>query len=219
MESRDYREVFPLVMGVQEDLKDLGEKLSKLKEDPEQFRFALAGAILVVGMLLVKMPLSSRIEAKKIELAAAEELADRAERVMKLRKSASLFEDRLSQPSQPSDWQKYLYEVVEKSGVAMPRQDKSASVGIYDFQQVTFPIDVSGTYAQIWTFIDTIERGSRLMRFENLQLTLGEDGTLTLKCELIGISRNARGGGMGEGSGSMEGEGPPPDWSEEEDIA
>lgn len=206
-------------MGVQEDLKELGVKISKLKEDPEQFRFALAGAILVVGMLLVKMPLSSRIEAKKIELAAAEQLADRAERVMTLRKAASLFEDRLSQPSEPSDWQKYLYDVVEESGVAMPRQDKSSAAGLYDFQQVTFPIDVSGTYAQIWTFIDTIERGSRLMRFENLQLTLGDDGTLILKCELIGVSRSALDDGTSDGDGEAGGEGSSSDWFEEEDIA
>lgn len=205
-------------MGVQQDFKDLGDKLSKLKEDPEQFRFALAGAVLVVGMLLVKMPLASRIEGKKMDLAAAEKLADRAERVMQLRSAASLFEARLNQPSDPSDWQKYLYDVVESSGVSMPRQDKSAAMGIYDFQQVTFPIDVSGTYAQIWTFIDTIERGSRLMRFENLQITLGDNGRLTMKCELIGISRNSLGPGMENGEG-MSDEGPPAGWSEEEDIA
>jgi len=100
----------------------------------------------------------------------------------------------------------------------MPRQDQSAAIGIYDFLQVRFPIDVSGTYAQIWTFIDTIERGSRLMRFENLQLTLGNDGMLTLKCELIGISRNGMGGPGHKGGEGKGGEGPPPDW-EDEDIA
>lgn len=213
-------------MGIQQDIKDLSDKFSKLKEDPEQFRFALAGAILVVGMLLVKMPLSSRIEGKRIDLAAAEKLAERAERVMELRSAAALFEDRLNQPSEPSDWQKYLYNVVETSGVSMPRQDKSAAMGIYDFQQVTFPLDVSGSYAQIWAFIDAIERGSRLMRFENLQLTLGDDGKLTLKCELIGISREFVGDPSGEGESEgggdgemMDGEGPPSDWYEEEDIA
>ncbi|MFK5957212.1 MAG: hypothetical protein QM477_12285, partial [Planctomycetota bacterium] len=142
--------------------------------------------------------------------------AERAERVMQLRAAAQLFEDRLDYPSGPSEWQKYLYEMVEKSSVSMPRQEKATDLGIYDFKQVRFPVEVSGTYAQIWTFVDLIERGPRIMRFEKLQLNLGDDGTLTLKCDLLGISRTNLGG---EADASMENKDSSTDWSEEEDIA
>lgn len=211
-------------MGLKEDFKDLGDKLKRLQGDPEKFRFALALAILGFGMVAIKMPLSARIQAKKVELAAAEELADRADRVMQLRKAAALIEDRMNQPSEPSDWQQYLYEIIAETGVAVPQQDKSDPKSVYDFQQIIIPLHLTGTYSQIWNFIDTVERGPRLMRFENINLTLSE-GVLTLRCDLYGIARTVQeemmmdGDSMdGGGNGSGAGESPPPRDPEEDYV-
>lgn len=210
-------------MGLKEDFKDLGDKLKKLQGDPEKFRFALAIAILGLGMVAIKMPLSARIQGKKMELIAAEELAERADRVMQLRKAAGLIEDRLNQPSDPSDWQQYLYTIIEETGVSVPQQEKSDPKTIYDFEQIIIPLHVTGNYSQIWKFIDTVERGERLMRFENINLTLSE-GILTLRCELYGIARPAQeemmmdGDSMESDGGGDGGEAPPPRDPEEDYV-
>lgn len=209
-------------MGVQEDIKALGGKLTKMQEDPEKFRFSLAIALLVFGMLAVKMPLAARIQGKRLDLAQAEQLAERAERVMQLRSGAALFEPRLHHSSEPSDWQEYLYGVVAETGVTLGKQEKSDLKGLFDFKQIVIPVEVTGTYAQIWAFVETIERGERLMRFESMSLTV-TDGILSLRSNLIGIARPDTGGEYGGGM-MMDGEGeaPPPTpehRSEEEDIA
>lgn len=204
-------------MGLKEDFKDLGDKLKRLQGDPEKFRFALAIGILAFGMVAIKMPLAARIANKKVELVAAEKLAERAERVMQLRKASGLIEDRLTQPSDPSDWQKYIYGIIAETGVTRPQQEETDLKSIYDFEQIIIPINITGSYAQIWSFIDTVERGPRLMRFENLNLTLTDKG-LNLRCELYGIARPSKGGQMGGDTmgGDGDGEAPPPRDPEED---
>ncbi len=211
-------------MGVQQDLHDLGEKISKLKENPEQFRIALAVAMLAFGWVAIKMPLTARIVAKKQELVEAEALAARAERVMKLRASAELFDSRLDCPADPSDWQEYVYEIVAETGVAMPKQEASDGNLIYDLEKVILPIQITGTYSQIWNFVDTIERSSRLMRLESLNLSISE-GILSLQCDLVGLARPGLGGVgdavMPSANSESSSSPPPPEQTQdqEEDIA
>jgi len=175
-------------MGVKEDLVELKRKISHLREEPEKFRAALAGLIVVLGFALIKMPLSARIEAKRVELHEAERLADIAERVLILREEAVLVSDRLDVPADLADWQGYLTTMVNRSGANLLRQEAGKVDVIYDFNKIEISLTITGSYRQIWAFVDAVERGPRLARLENIDLSISE-GALTLRCVLLGLTR------------------------------
>jgi hypothetical protein len=199
-------------MGVKEDLQDLFAKISKLRSEPEKLRTAIAGAFLVVGFVMVKMPLAARFATKQNELRQAQVVADQAEKVDRLEAGVALFAHRLKYSSNASEWQAYYYQVAEATGVGITRFEDARTTGIYEFKISKMEITAIGSYAEIVGFIDALERGSRLVRLEEIKISLS-DGALTLKCRLLGITRDVPDGVL-EGGG-----GPPENFTAEEDVA
>jgi len=136
-------------MGVKEDLIELKRKVSTLREEPEKFRAAFAGLILVLGFALVKMPLASRVTAKQAELQEAQRLADVADKVMNLREQAALIRERLDAPADLSDWQGYIGTIVADAGANLLRQESGKLDGIYDFKKIEISLTITGSYREI----------------------------------------------------------------------
>ncbi len=191
-------------MGVKEDVIELKKKLSGLQEDPEKFRAAIAALLLVVGMLVIKIPLTARINAKQTALREAQHLAEVADQVMVLRDQAALVEERLRAPGGLSDWGVYIEGLVNDSGADLSRQEGGNVDGIYSFKKISIGLTITGTYREIWAFIDAVESGPRLARLENIDLSVSE-GTLTLRCMLLGLCDPSM-GGDGPMDDEMEGE-------------
>lgn len=203
-------------MGVKEDCQDLFAKISKLRNDPEKLRTAIAGTFLVIGLVMVKMPLAARFESKQIELRQAQTVADQAQKADRLEASVALFTHRLKYSSNASEWQAYYYRVAKTTGVGITSFEDSRTTGVYDFKVSKMQITAIGSYAEIVGFIDSLERGSRLVRLEEVKISLSE-GTLTLRCRLLGITREGTGDEVERGIEG--GEGPPEGYSKEEDVA
>lgn len=173
-------------MGLQEDFKDLAEKFQVIKKDPERLKNLIAVASLVVGFVLVKMPLSSRIESKFTELRQAKIVAKNAEDFDTLDRGVEAFSHRLNYPNDGSDWQKYYYKLAAETGVGITRWEQAAVDMVYDAAILNMPVTIVGSYAQIVAFIDAVERGQRLARVDEMRLSLAE-GKLTLRCVLMGL--------------------------------
>lgn len=189
-------------MGVKEDIIELKKKLSGLQDDPEKFRAAIAVLLLVVGMLLIKIPLTARINSKQTELREAQHLAEVAEHVMVLRDQAALVGDRLNAPGDLSNWGAYIEGLVDESGADLSRQEPGNIDGIYAFKKISIGLTITGTYREIWSFVDAVESGPRLARLENIDLSVSE-GTLTLRCMLLGLC-NPNGGGAADAQEAEE---------------
>jgi Tfp pilus assembly protein PilO len=206
-------------MGLKEDFQDLIEKVSQLRGDPERLRTAIAGVFLVVGLVMVKMPLSARIAGKYVDLHEAKRVAAAADKVQRLEDGVRLFGHRLAFAASPSEWQSYYYQVAEAAGIGITRFEDVATKGIYDFTQTSMEITAIGSYAEVADFVDKLERGTRLVRIEKMRLSVAE-GRLTLQCRLVAITREQEvpdvGGGFGEEGG---GDAPPRSYSGEEDVA
>jgi hypothetical protein len=181
-------EVHSVTMGLKEDFSDLFEKISKLKGDPEKLRTAIAGVFLVIGFVMVKMPLTARLEGKHTELREAQLVADNADKLQRLEAGVKSFEHRLDFSASEADWQAYYYEVAEQSKLGITRFEDSNTKAIFDFQESRMTITAIGSYTQVVGFIDMLERGKRLVRLEDVRLSVN-DGRLTLRCRLLGITR------------------------------
>jgi len=191
-------------MGVKEDVIELKKKLSGLQEDPEKFRAAIAALLLVVGMLVIKIPLTARINGKQTALREAQHLAEVADQVMVLRDQAALVEERLRAPGELSDWGVYVEGLVNQSGADLSRQEGGDVDGIHSFKKISIGLTITGTYREIWAFIDAVESGPRLARLENIDLSVSE-GTLTLRCMFLGLC-DPNMGGAGPMEDEMEAE-------------
>jgi len=179
-------------MGVKEDVIALLESISNLRKHPEKLRLALAVAFFAFGFVLVKMPLVARFEGKQSDLQEAKVVAANAEIFQLLENGVGHIAHRLQFPSSTAKWQEYYFQVAEDAGVGITNIGETATSEIYDFRVAKMQVTAIGSYAEIVAFIDALERGTRLVRLEALNLVITE-GALTLRCVLLGITHTNAG--------------------------
>lgn len=174
-------------MEIRNDLRDLREKFSRLRQDPPSFNLAVAVVLLAVGLAGVTMPLSGTLESRRETLAQSRERASVAERLDKHLQVWQLVAPRVVAKADAVDWGDYLLLQMRSAGLRLLSQEPPEVAEIGSFRKLTLSVRAGGSYAAIVDFVDRLERGERLMRVDRLQISMGQT-ELELDIEVVGLA-------------------------------
>lgn len=161
--------------------------MDRLARDPVHLAATLAVLVVVVGFAGVLRPLQGRIQNSRVVLTEASGLADTVRDIAMLVRQGDHYRSRLHVGSELVDWQDYVLQAISDANCELVAMESGNVQRVQDFKIVELPLIVRGSYVGIREFIDRLERGERLVRFDHLSLE-SNDGMVSLRCTLRGLT-------------------------------
>ncbi len=158
----------------------------RLARDPLHLAATLAVLVVIVGFAGVLRPLQGRIESSRGVLTDASGLADTVRDIAMLVRQEEHYRERLQVGSELVDWQDYVLQAIADAGCELVVMESGNVKRVQGFKIVELPLVVRGSYVGVREFIDRLERGHRLVRFDRLSLE-SADGVV-LRCTLRGLT-------------------------------
>jgi len=171
-----------------EQLAAIKASLRKSCEDPGKLKLIVCAAILLVGFTLYCRPQAGRLtEAKKRYDRAAKRrhLAAECRHVIEQEKA---FLDRLPKIEDVSDWQEYIMGIVGDAGIRLRKIEPRRGLMKGRYRIIVLEVEVEGMFAGIVNMVDRLERGSRIVRMDRLQLEKRMD-RLSFRFTLMGLAK------------------------------
>lgn len=177
------------------DAKDrLRAGVEELLRDPLRLAVSLAALILVVGFAGVLRPLQGRIDDSRGMLTEASGIAETVRDIALLVRQEDAYRDRLHVGYDLVEWQDYVLRAIDDADCELGTMESGDVKRVQDFRIVELPLVVRGDYSDLRDFIDRLERGERLVRFDHLVLEPGNGSGATLNCTLRGLASAVAGG-------------------------
>lgn len=157
--------------------------------DPVKLRLFTAGALLLLVIVLVYMPLSKLIDRNKHFLAEAKERNGYIIDCEELRKQAKTFRPLTEGISDTSEWISYLLDGMRKFEIKLREisPNKQQQVGPYKAAVLTMAID--GSYQQLKSYVEWLESSKGLIRIDTLQMAPSRK-EMSMKILVLGIISN-----------------------------
>ena len=161
--------------------------VDRLARDPLHLAATLAVLLVVGGFAGVLRPLQSRIQDNRGVLTDASGLAETVRDIAALVRQEDHYRARLQVGSELVDWQDYMLQAIADANCELVDMESGAVKRVQDFKIVELPLVVRGSYVGVRDFIDRLERGFRLVRFDHLSLE-STNGNVVLRCTLRGLT-------------------------------
>lgn len=176
---------------------------TKTTSDPVLLRFLVCALILLVGGGLALRPQAQRLARARKSLTRIEGRAAKADEVVFYSKQIEQYGPALFPTSDVVAWQRYVIDKLEQSGARLTSLEpkKTDSKGV--FRILELELNAKGTYSQLADFVDRLEHGEHVVRFERLRL---ERLTTAVSLECI-LETLVKGSGEEAGAGRAEGAG------------
>jgi len=157
---------------------------SHLVAHPARYRVAVAAVLFLVGRCLVQDPLAGRIEGASLACVEARATAGLATEARALREQGGLYRARLLPRNSGAEFERQVIARLRDSGVAVRSLASKPALPLGPYAVAAVAVEAEGTYAGIAEFVDGVERGSALARFEHLRIVRDGD-LLRLHCVLL----------------------------------
>lgn len=173
--------------------------LERLASDRLHLAATLAVLVVVVGFAGVLWPLNGRIENNRVDLTEVSGLAKTVRDIAVLVRQEDHYRSRLQVGGELVDWQDYVLQATADANCELVGMESGSVKRVRDFKIVELPMVLRGSYVGVREFIDRLERGQRLVRFDSLSMER-KNGTIILRCTLRGLT--AAGAGPTNNSGA-----------------
>ncbi|MCE9638477.1 MAG: type 4a pilus biogenesis protein PilO [Planctomycetes bacterium] len=160
--------------------------LGKAAHDPGRLRLIVAGLIGAIGIFGLCRPETARLEESRTKCEAIEATAAEAEQLRQLTAQSDTYAARLPKSESPSDWQDYITQHLEASGVTLRKIEPRKTLQSAGFRVVVVEVTVDGMYSDLVDFIDRLERGDRICRLDRLAFEK-RASTLGLRFQFFGL--------------------------------
>jgi Tfp pilus assembly protein PilO len=167
-------------------VETLLERARAIAADPVLLRATLAGVLLLIGVFALEEPQVARLATARKEQVEAQKRADASDDLRLLEKQMKVYAPRLAASADLVEWGDYILEKLEKSGATLHSMDPKKTTTSGAFKVVDFDLTAQGTYEQLADFIDRLERGERLVRFDRIFLQRMRS-TVNLECTVRGL--------------------------------
>jgi Tfp pilus assembly protein PilO len=167
-------------------LEALVERGRAIAADPVLLRATLAGVLLTIGVFAVEEPQVARLATARQQQVEAQKRADASDDLRLLEKQMKVYAPRLAASADLVEWGDYILEKLEKSGATLHSMDPKKTTASGAFKVVDFDLTAQGTYEQLADFIDRMERGERIVRFDRIFLQRMRS-TVNLECTVRGL--------------------------------
>lgn len=179
----------------------LRTRIEEILRDPLRLAVSLAAVVLVVGFGGVLKPLQGRIDDSRGMLTEASGIAETVRDIALLVRQEEAYRDRLHVGYDLVEWQDYVLHAIDDADCELGSMESGDVKRMQDFRIIELPLVVRGQYSDLRDFIDRMERGSRLVRFDHLVLEPGPTTGLTLRCTLRGMASALDRSGVDEEEG------------------
>lgn len=151
---------------------------NKLKQDtlvqlrnPKRLRLVVLGALTLVGIAGVYLPLTSRAEQLERAIAIEKQRAGHIEDIDKLRSMMGTYLKRLPNNGDANWWTEYFLTGIRDTRGRLrklePRTEKRA---MGNLQGLTFKVEIDGRYEDFVHFISWLESNEKLVRITVLNM-------------------------------------------------
>lgn len=171
-----------------EQIAQLKETWRKWTSDPIRYRFLVAAAIALLGYYSLVGPLAARVESAKAALERADAQAKAAKAVLSMQAQTKLYEPRLTEGKDASNFEEYVIGVARDVGLNVYSLTTRKLTPMGPYHAAALLVEAEGALPQIVDFIDRLERGERLARLDALRFTRKGD-TMGLNCNVLGLQR------------------------------
>lgn len=173
-------------MGVKEDLVKLKGTVVGWTSTEDGYRGLVAGVLFVIGYFLVLGQLEARLVEARDKRDALEDLAAWVDEIRVLEAQTPAFEDRMVSDDDPTDWDKYLMDIIRStcSEEGFLNFSERDSKSVKDYTLFVRELVVQGSFEELVECMDRIERGPRFVRIDDFSLTEAQ-GKLSLRMTVV----------------------------------
>jgi len=175
------------------------EKLLLYKEiaikhlsNPVKLRLTTVFVLVAVGIVLVYMPLSKRIQAAKKLLEDERERNEKICDVEKLQKQARSYRNRIGDNSDTNEWVQYTLDGLRNFRVKLREMESSEPRRVGPYRAVTLSMEIEGVYPQLKGYVEWLEKSERVLRVDSVRFEKRPQNLL-MKIIVLGlVPKNAR---------------------------
>ncbi len=160
----------------------------KMFGDPVRLRLTIVFGLVALGLGAVYMPLSDRIDLAQRQLAQEKKRFGTISEVDGLRQQVQMFRPHIAEKSDTNEWVQYLLSGSRQAKVRLKDMESREPQKIGPYRAVTLAVEVEGTFPQLQSFVEWIERSDRLLRIDDIRMEKMPN-VLTMKIRVLGLVR------------------------------
>ncbi len=176
-------------MGIKEDLVKLRASYREWTSTKEGYRAAVAAGFFLIAWLAVIKPLSGRLATAHEQQESLAQMHAMVAEVRHLEDQSKTFGRRLTPLKAELTWHNYLMDAIRRAEVQMLTVAPLEAESYGNYRRESFEVRVMGDYGHLVRFLDLIERGSRYLRVDELDLGFNPaNGGIILNCKVNCLS-------------------------------
>ena len=157
--------------------------------DRLKLRLMVTGAIFGLGLFAYLRPKAQGLDAARAKLAKLTAQATTAGDLRHCVEQERGFSDRVPKAADITDWQNYIVEKLDLSGATLRKLEPRKSVRKARYRFIYVEVECEGMFPQVLDFLDRLERGHRLVRFDRLTLEKRKT-TIAFRGVVMGLVRS-----------------------------
>jgi hypothetical protein len=160
--------------------------------NPAKLRLTTVLLLVGLGVALIYVPFSKRIEEARRLLADERERNEKISDVETLRKCARMYQSHISDRSDTNEWVQFILDGLQKFKVRLRTMESHEQRRIGPYRAVTLSMEIEGVYPELKAFVKWLEMTDRLLRLDSVRFEKRPD-SLLMKVIVLGlVPKNAR---------------------------
>ncbi len=177
-----------MITNADSDSQQLKSRLWQQVRDPNRFRMATMGIMLLAGYCLVYMPLSDRIQETTQKLDDAKKSLALIHGIEGLQKQYRLVEGRLVMQTDPKEWLSYMLEGIRRFPLKLTNINCGGIRNVGPCRVMILHLDIECDFFTIDRFLRWLEADKRLFRVDLIRFApRGPNKGLAIHMVVLGL--------------------------------